>query len=106
MTGLCEGRTNSLRTAWLRDGICVLLGVWDERAEVFSHLGFRVWALDPPERALQGYRLLHDMCTTVAGNLCPEVEEYWKLSWNEWRDARRLGSVTLRGGAMFAVSKR
>ena len=21
------------------------------------------------------------MCTTVAENLCPEVEEYWKLSW-------------------------
>ena len=104
MTGLCEGsRTNSLRSAWLRDGICVLLGVWDERAEVFSHLGLRVWVLDPRDRALQRYRLLHDICTTVGGNLCPEVEEYWTVSSNEWRDARRLGSVTLSGGAMFAV---
>ena len=77
-----------------------------ERAEVFPHLGFQVWALDPRDQALQRYTLLHDMCTTVAGNLCPEVEEYWKLSGNEWRDARRLGSVALRGGAMFAVSKR
>ena len=47
----------------------------------FSHLGFRVWALDPRDRALQRYRLLHDMRTTVAEKLCPEVDEYWKLSW-------------------------
>ena len=52
-----------------------------ERAEVFPHLGFQVWALDPRDQALQRYTLLHGMCTTVAENLCPEVEEYWKLSW-------------------------
>ena len=61
MTGLCEGRTNPLRTAWLRDGICVELGVWDERAEVFSHFGFPVSALDPPDRTLQ------------SGDLCLEA---------------------------------
>ena len=41
--------------------------------------------------------MLHDICTTVGANLCPEVDEYWTASSNAFGGVVVLSAAVFRG---------